>query len=120
MDNDIQLTVTNFIRAMDSAEANIVGLMAREREALRSGNKSAAKQIHARLGQASKYYLVTICNARNTLTGMTELFSESEISEFLEQRRVAFANLLRIEMAALTAAQLLANDRSQASASRVA
>jgi hypothetical protein len=120
MHEETQLTVRRFVRAMDSAEASIVGLMAREREALRSGNRNIAKEIHARLGKAAKLYLGTICDTRNTLAGMSDLFSDSEISEFLEQRRLTFASLLRIEMAALTAARLLANDRSSAAISQVA
>lgn len=107
-----QLMVHRFIRAMDSAEANIVGLMAREREALRSGNRNAALQIHGRLGKAARNYLSTVCTARNTLSAMDDLFSDAEVSEFLEQRRITFASLLRIEMAALTAARLLANENS--------
>jgi hypothetical protein len=105
---------------MDSAEASIVGLMAREREALRSGNGLIARQMHTRLGKAAKLYLGTVCAARNTLADMSDLFSDSEVSDFLEQRRLTFASLLRIEMAALTAARLLANDQSSASVSRVA
>jgi hypothetical protein len=112
MHEKTQLLIHSFMRALDSAEANIVGLMAREREALRSGNPSVAKQIHARLGKAARYYLGTVCSARNTLTAMNDLFTDSEVSEFLEQRRITFASLLRIEMAALTAARLLANERS--------
>lgn len=114
MHKNTQLLVHSFIRAMDSAEANIVGLMAREREALRAGNRNVAKQIHARLGKAARYYLGTVCSARNRLTGMSDLFSPAEVSEFLEQRRITFASLLRIEMAALTAARLLANEQRSA------
>ncbi len=114
MYEEAQLLVKRFVRAMDAAEANIVGLMAREREALRSGDTRAAKTIHARLGKASKIYLGTICSARTTLAAMSDLFSDSEVSEFLEQRRVTFASLMRIEMAALTAARLLANEQHRA------
>jgi len=120
MHEEAQLIVRKFVRAMDSAEASIVGLMAREREALRSGNGLIARQIHTRLGKAAKLYLGTVCAARNALADMGDLFSDSEVSDFLEQRRLTFASLLRIEMAALTAARLLANDQSSASVSRVA
>lgn len=120
MHQEAERTVRKFVRAMDSAEARIVGLMAREREALRSGNRLAAKQIHSRLGNAAKFYLGTVCSARNTLAAMNDLFSDSEIAEFLEQRRITFASLLRIEMAALTAARLLANDQSGSTAGQVA
>ena len=113
MHEEIQLTVHRFIRSMDSAEANIVGLMAREREALRSGNILAARQLHARLGKAARSYLNTVCSARNTLSNMDDLFSEAEVAEFLEQRRVTFSSLMRIEMAALTAARLLSQDSPQ-------
>jgi len=119
MYEEAQLVVKRFVRAMDAAEANIVGLMAREREALRSGNTNTAKTIHTRLGKAAKVYLATICSARTTLAAMNDLFSDTEVSEFLEQRRMTFANLMRIEMAALTAARLLANENSQV-AGRVA
>ena len=108
MYEEAQLVVRRFVRAMDAAEANIVGLMASEREALRAGDPGTAKSIHRRLGQAAKTYLGTICSARTTLTAMSDLFSDSEVPEFLEQRRMTFASLLRIEMAALTAARLLA------------
>ena len=108
MYEEAQLVVRRFVRAMDAAEANIVGLMAREREALRAGDPNAARSIHNRLGRAAKTYLGTICSARTTLSAMSDLFSDSEVSEFLEQRRITFASLLRIEMAALTAARLLA------------
>lgn len=120
MHEEAQLIVRKFVRAMDSAEARIVGLMAREREALRSGNRSAAKHIHKRLGQAARLYLGTVCSARDTLKDMNDLFSDSEVSEFLEQRRLTFASLLRIEMAALTAARLLANGQKTEPVGQVA
>lgn len=116
MYEEAQLVVRKFVRAMDAAEANIVGLMAREREALRAGDPKAAKSIHRRLGTAAKTYLGTICSARATLSAMSDLFSDSEVSEFLEQRRLTFASLLRIEMAALTAARLLAKQDNKAAA----
>ena len=102
MYEEAQLVVRRFVRAMDAAEANIVGLMAREREALRAGDPNAARSIHNRLGRA--------------LSAMSDLFSDSEVSEFLEQRRITFASLLRIEMAALTAARLLAKQGDKAKA----
>ena len=114
MYEEAQLVVRRFVRAMDAAEADIVGLMAREREALRAGDPGSAKSIHRRLGKAAKLYLGTVCKARTTLSAMSDLFSDSEVSEFLEQRRLTFASLLRIEMAALTAARLLANQENKA------
>ncbi|MDQ0326801.1 hypothetical protein J2R99_002670 [Rhodopseudomonas julia] len=73
--------------------------IAQQRAALRAGRKLAAKAYGTALNEAARTYIDTLRAVRRMVT------SEAEV-ERLEAQRRAFANLLRVELAALATARL--------------
>ncbi|WP_128291656.1 hypothetical protein [Afifella aestuarii] len=84
---------------MAVAEAMVTDAIAQQRSALQAGRKLAAKAYGTALNEAARTYIATLHAVRRKVT------SEAEV-ERLEAQRRAFANLLRVELAALATARL--------------
>ncbi|MCF1503305.1 hypothetical protein [Afifella sp. H1R] len=84
---------------MAVAEAMVTDAIAQQRAALRAGRKLAAKAYGTALNEAARTYITTLRAVRRMVT------SEAEFERLDAQRR-AFANLLRVELAALATARL--------------
>jgi hypothetical protein len=89
--------------AIDTAEAIIVSTIERECEALRTGRTLAAKALHTRLCDAARLYLNATKAARASLWTIEHVLPGSR--ERLDERRAAFADLLKVELAVLAAAR---------------
>ena len=89
------------LQAIESAESVIVTTIERECEALRAGRMLAARALHTRLTDASALYIYAIKAARASLWTIEQVLPGSR--ERLEERRLAFADTLKIEFAALAA-----------------
>ncbi|MBK1622545.1 hypothetical protein CKO32_03095 [Afifella marina DSM 2698] len=77
----------------------VTDAIAQQRTALQAGRKLAAKAYGTALNEAARTYIATLRAVRRKVT------SEIEV-ERLEAQRRAFANLLRVELAALATARL--------------
>ena len=95
--------LSELLVAVETAESAIIGTMGRECEALRSGRLLAARAIRTRLADCARLYIAAVSAARNSLK--LAQAEDSEVGAQLEKRRAAFAALLRVEMAALSAAR---------------
>jgi hypothetical protein len=89
---------------MESAEHVIVSLLARERQALRAGCRLAANAVHIRVNEAAQLYLSAIAAAKTSLSAIEPILPEAP--QVLENRRVAFGAILRIELATLATIRL--------------
>jgi hypothetical protein len=98
------------LQAIAAAESTIVTTIERECEALRAGRLLAARALHTRLTDASALYLNAIRAARASLWTIEQVLPGSR--EQLEERRIAFAALLKVEFAVLAAARAAAGDTS--------
>ena len=87
------------LQAIEAAESVIVTTIERECEALRAGRMLAARALHTRLTDASALYINAIKAARASLWTIEQVLPGSR--ERLEERRLAFADILKIEFAAL-------------------
>ena len=94
-----------------SAETIIVSTIERECEALRTGRMLAAEALHLRLLDAARLYLNATKAARASLWTLERVLPG--IHHEFEERRLAFADLLQIELAVL-AAERAAADQSAA------
>jgi hypothetical protein len=94
--------------AIDSAEAIIVSTIERECEALRTGRTLAAKALHTRLCDAARLYLNATKAARASLWTIEHVLPGSR--ERLDERRAAFADVLKVELAVLAAAREAADE----------
>ena len=98
------------LQAISAAEAAIVTTIERECEALRAGRMLAARALHTRLTDAAALYLNAIKAARASLWTIEQVLPGSR--DQLEERRIAFAALLKIEFAVLSATREEAGDHS--------
>jgi len=89
------------LQAIEAAESVIVTTIERECEALRAGRMLAARALHTRLADASALYINAIKAARASLWTIEQVLPGSRVR--LEERRLAFADTLKIEFAALAA-----------------
>jgi hypothetical protein len=94
--------------AIASAESIIVSAIERECEALRTGSMLAAKALHTHLCDAARIYLGATRVARASIA-MLEQVSPG-ICGRLEERRSAFASILKIELAVLATERAAASD----------
>jgi hypothetical protein len=101
---------SELLEAIATAESIIIGTIERECEALRTDRMLAAEALHLRLCDAARLYLHATKAARASLTIMGQLLPG--ISDAFEERRAAFASVLRVELAVLAA------ERAAAAASR--
>jgi hypothetical protein len=97
------------LQAIDAAERIIVSTIERECEALRSGRGLAAKALRTRLRDASRLYLNATRAARASLWTLEQILPG--ICDELEERRMIFASLLRVELAVLATERAVAGDR---------
>jgi len=93
--------------AIEMAEAMIVSTIDRECEALRAGRMLAAKALRIRLRDAAKLYLSVTRAARASIWTIEHLLPGTE--ERLRECRLAFAALLKVELAVLTAERVAAS-----------
>ncbi len=98
------------LQAISAAESAIVTTIERECEALRAGRMLAARALHTRLTDAAALYLNAIKAARASLWTIEQVLPGSR--DQLEERRIAFAALLKIEFAVLSATREEAGDNS--------
>jgi hypothetical protein len=89
------------LKAIESAEGVIVSTIERECEALRAGRMLAADALRTRLRDAAWLYLNTTRAARAAMWTMEQILPG--IDEMMEERRAAFAALLKIELSVLAA-----------------
>ncbi|MBZ8134721.1 hypothetical protein CLD20_15695 [Afifella sp. IM 167] len=101
--------------AMIEAEKLIVEAIARERAALRAGQKFAAAAYHTQLRTAAGIYLASLKNARDSLASATD---PDRLAADMERRRRTFADLLRVELAALASSRILYAERMRMAAER--
>lgn len=87
--------------AIEAAESVIVATIERECEALRAGRMLAAKALHTRLCDAARLYLDATRAARASLWTMEQILPG--IRDRMEERRAAFSDLLKVELAVLAA-----------------
>jgi hypothetical protein len=94
-----QTQANELLRSIDSAEAVIVSTIERECEALRAGRMLAANALRMRLHEAARLYL-NIMRAVRASTWTMEQVVPGTCHE-LDERRAAFAAVLRVELAVL-------------------
>jgi hypothetical protein len=87
------------IQAISAAESVIVTTIERECAALRAGCMLAARALHTRLCDAVRYYLDGMRAARASLAALEQVLPGSQ--DHLEERRAAFASVLKVELAVL-------------------
>ena len=103
--------------AIASAEQIIVSAIERECEALRSGQMLAAKALHTRLCDAARVYLNATRAARISIVTIERV--SPGICERLEERRMAFASLLKVELAILAAERAAVFENDAAAANQI-
>jgi len=96
--------------AIASAEQIIVSAIERECEALRTGRILAAKALHTHLRDAAKIYLSATRAAQASIAALEQV--SPGICGRLEERRSAFASVLKVEFAVLAAERAAAFDTS--------
>jgi hypothetical protein len=94
------------LAAIAAAEGVIVTTVERECEALRGGHMLAARALHLRLSDGARVYAASIQAARSSLWTIERLLPGTAAR--LEEQRLAFAALLKVELAILAAARLAA------------
>lgn len=99
------------LQAIAVAEDVIVTTIERECEALRTGRMLAAEALQLRLADASRLYLNTSRAARASLWTIEQVLPGTQ--ELLEERRAAFAALLKVELAVLAAERAAADAMRQ-------
>jgi hypothetical protein len=87
--------------AIATAEEIIVSTIERECEALRAGQMLAAKALRTRLGDSARFYSNAMRAARASIMSFERL--APGIGNHLNERRRAFASLLRVELGVLAA-----------------
>lgn len=97
------------LQAIEAAERIIVSTIERECEALRSGRGLAAKALRTRLRDASRLYLNATRAARASVWTLEQILPG--ICDELEERRMAFASLLKVELAVLATERAVAGDK---------
>jgi hypothetical protein len=103
--------------AIEGAESIIVSTIERECEALRAGRLLAAQALRARLRDAARLYINAARAARASLA--TIEVAAPGTDGLLEERRVAFSALLRIELAVLAAERAAAGQSIELSVAPV-
>jgi hypothetical protein len=98
--------------AIEGAETALLAVIERECAALRAGKSLAARAIRSQLSEAAQLYLAALRAAQASLIWIEE--AAPGATARLQARRETFAALLRIQLAALTAARIVANDDSPA------
>jgi len=100
---------------MIEAEKRIVDAIARERAALRAGQKFAAAAYRTQLRDAAGGYLASLRSARDCLAGLADA---ERVAADMERRRRTFADLLRVELAALASSRILYTERMRMAAEK--
>ena len=95
------------LRAIAAAEAVIISTIERECEALRAGRTLAADALRLRLRDGARLYLNLARAARASMRTFNLILPGA--GEMLEERRQAFAALLRVELAVLSAERAAAH-----------
>jgi hypothetical protein len=93
---------------MEFAEETIVTTIERECEALRAGQMLAARAFDVRLSDAARLYIDSVRAARASLWTMERVVPG--IRSQLEERRLAFSSLLKVELAVLAAERAAVED----------
>jgi hypothetical protein len=96
------------LQAIEAAEHIIVSTIERECEALRAGRALAAMALRTRLRDAAKLYLNASRAARASVWTLEQILPG--ICDRLEERRAAFASLLKVELAILATERAAASD----------
>ncbi len=94
--------------AIEAAESIIVSTIERECEALRAGQMLAAQALRARLRDAAQLYLNAARAARASLWSIEQVAPGTRA--MLEERRRAFAALLKVELAVLATERAVVNE----------
>ena len=95
------------MRAIEAAEGAVISTIERECEALRAGRTLAADALRLRLKDAARLYLNLARAARASLRTFNLILPGA--GEMLEERRAAFAALLKVELAVLSAERTAAH-----------
>lgn len=98
--------------AVEGAETVLLAIIERECAALRAGKRLAARAIRSQLSEAAQLYLAALRAAKASLIWIDEAAPGAR--DRLQARRETFAALLRIQLAALAAARIAANDDTPA------
>ena len=98
------------IEAIEAAEAVIVSTIERECEALRTGRMLAARALHTRLCDAATLYINGAKAARASIWTIEHILPGTQ--DLLEQRRAAFAAVLKVELAVLDAEREAAGEET--------
>jgi vacuolar-type H+-ATPase subunit I/STV1 len=104
------------LRSVEAAETVIVSTIERECEALRAGQMLAANALRIRLRDAASLYLNVIRAARASIWTLEQVLPGTRSS--LEARRLAFASLLKVELAVLSAERTVAESELQFAAAK--
>jgi hypothetical protein len=100
---------TELLDTLAAAEGMIVSAIERECEALRTGRMLAAEALHLRLCDAARLYLHATKAARASLRTVEHILPGT--AQLFENRRIAFADLLKVELAVLAAERAAADYR---------
>ncbi|WP_026379640.1 hypothetical protein [Afifella pfennigii] len=99
------------LTALMAAETRIVELIACERAALREGRLLAARAYATQLRDAASAYLTKLREARACLSNAPD---PATLATEMERRRRTFADILRVELAALASSRILSTERLRA------
>lgn len=99
------------VAGIDRAEEMIVTSVERECDAIRAGRMLAAWALHQRLVDAASLYASAVAAARESLASLRY---EALARQYLEERRLAFEALLKVEFAVLAAAKAAADPTAAA------
>jgi hypothetical protein len=102
--------------AIEAAEQIIVSTIERECEALRAGQMLAAQALRARLRDAAQLYLNAARAARASLWSIERAAPGTRA--ILDERRRAFAALLRVELAVLAAERAATDETARSGGKR--
>jgi hypothetical protein len=96
---DARMHAEEMLHAIASAEHIIVSAIERECEALRAGRMLAAQALHTQLRDGARAYLNATRAAKASIALLKRL--SPGMCDRLEERRAAFASLLKVELAVL-------------------
>lgn len=99
--------VRELLRAIEAAEGVVISTIERECEALRAGRTLAANALRLRLRDGARLYLNLARAARASMRTFNLILPGA--GEMLEEQREAFAALLRVELAVLSAERAAAH-----------
>jgi hypothetical protein len=103
-----QAQANELLQAIEAAEGVIVSTIERECEALRAGRMLAANALRMRLREAARLYLNIMRAVRASMWTVERVVPGT--TDVLEERRSAFAAVLKVELAVLAAERAAAEN----------